>query len=118
MQQLVASHGKGVPFHGNERPIGQIVDAASMTTLGAAVEPFGVQPLVHIRGAWARLQAERLPPALGKSLRIRAPAFETRPVAGGEGSSFIQEKEARKPATPNIAMSSLKFQQATNPLPR
>src|SRR3954468_13328816 len=51
-------------------------------------------------------------------LGIPAPAFEARPVAGGESSRLVEEEQLRVPAAPDVALAALEVEHAANPLPR
>ena len=55
-----------------------------MQSLGAAIETFGVQLLIHHGRMRTRAQFEGLSPFLREGFGFLAPAFEARPVAGGQ----------------------------------
>jgi hypothetical protein len=83
--------------------------------LGFAVEALGVQQPVHGRGARAFPFAGK---KFGKFLGILAPAFETRPVAGGERRHLVKEEQFAVAVAPHFAVAIIEGQFAANPLPR
>ena len=88
---------------------------AAVRALGLAVEPFGVQDFVHRRRAGALgLAGEQR----GETLGILAPAFEARPVAGGERRHLVEEEQFGVTVAPDVAMAVFEIEPAANPLPR
>ncbi len=102
----------------NERAIGQHIDAVPMRALGSAIQSFPVKYLVHLVGIGSRRKLARNPPRLGKGLRVLAPAFETRPMTGGQRGRLVEKEQFGVIAALNVALPAFEIEHTANPLPR
>src|SRR5580704_16376366 len=86
-----------------------------MQTLLPAVEPFAVEPLVHL--ASTRLStAIAFRPGRAERLGGLAPAEEAGPVTGGERRGFIQEEElGPAPAAHHLAPHPIERAETDDP---
>src|SRR6185437_4837325 len=75
----------------------------------------GVQHLVHRRRRRALLLAGE---QRRKGFRVLAPAFEARPVAGGERCHLVEKEQLGVIAAPDVALAVVEFEYAADPLPR
>jgi len=114
-QQTVPPHGEGVSIKRDHRAVGKAVDLAAVHALGLAVETLGVQTFVHRGGAGARLPARE---QRGESFRLLAPAFETRPVTGGERRHLVEEEQFGVAVAPDVAVAIIEVEAAADPLLR
>ena len=99
----------------DHRAVGKRVNRAPMQAFGLAVEPLGVQHLIHRRRRRAFLLAGE---QRRKGFRVLAPAFEAGPVAGRERRHLIEKKQLGVIAAPDVALTVLELEHAADPLPR
>ena len=112
---MIAAHGECFAVEHNHRAIGQRIDGAPVHAFDFADEAFGVKDFIHRRRGCAFWLAGK---QQGELLGVPPPAFEAGPVTGGERGYLIEEEQFSVEVAPNIAMASMKIEDAANPLPR
>ena len=96
-------------------PSGSFADAAAMHALGLAGEPLAMQHRVHSGGGRALFLVGK---QRGEMLGVLAPAFEARPVAGGERRHLVEEEQLAIALAPDLAMAVVEVELAADPLLR
>src|ERR1700722_11338592 len=118
MHDAIAAHRISFAAERDESAVGQCIDVAPVQALAAPAQAFAVQHLVHLGGIGPLGKPAGHAPCLGKGLRLFAATLETGPVAGGQRGRLVEKKQLGIKAAPNVALASLEFEHAANPLPR
>ena len=87
-----------------------------MFAFQAPFETFRVQNAIHIGSARPPVGVGTMRPQHGKGFRIFPTAFEARPVTCGKGRYFIEKEKLRIVFAPDVAMTSVEFQDTADPL--
>ena len=99
----------------DHRAVGKYIELPHMGTFGHANQPLGMKHGVHYGRRRALLLARK---QQREAFGILAPAFETRPVSGGESYHLIEEEQLGVAIAPHGAMAIVEFELAANPLLR
>jgi hypothetical protein len=103
----------GVSFSGtrDHRRVRQVAESGAPDRFAPVLDPFAMERFVH------RLHVARSAGESGdKGFRGLPSALEAWAVAGGEGGGLIEEKELRVISAPDVALASLEFADANEPV--
>src|SRR5262245_13875139 len=98
----------------DHRTIRQCVDRQSMNPLALAVQPLGMERIIHncSRGAFFLAGEQK-----SKLFGIFSAAFEARPMTCRERRDLVEEKQFRVAIAPDVAMPVLELEPAADPGP-
>src|SRR5690606_15229978 len=114
-QQVVAVERVCDTVDSDDGAVGQYIDRSPACALRPAGNTLAMEHRIHRRRAGARPAGTE---QAGKQLGVPAPAFEARPVAGGECGHLVEKEQLGVAVPPYVAVATFEVEPTTDPLLR